>query len=525
MGWKKAKMKDHILSIDHGTQSVRAMLFDLHGNLVSKVKVPLDPYVSPMPGWAEQSPDYYWDNLCAACQQLWQETRVPKEAVAGAVLTTMRNTLINVDHRGKPLRPAIVWLDQRRTEGLAPLRGPWGLAFWLTGLSDTVAHFRAEAECNWLQRHQPRIWEQTFKYLFLSGYLTHRLTGRFVDSAACQVGYVPFDYKRLRWAHRSSWKWQAGPFVREKLVSLVELTDVLGEITPAASESTGIPAGLPLVATAADKACEVLGTGCLHPYTACLSYGTAATTSVTHERYMEVIPLVPPCPSAVRGAYSLEVPIPRGYWMISWFKQQFGHYERQLALERKVEPESLFDELVEQVPPGSMGLILQPYWSPGIRVPGPEAKGAMIGFGDIHTRAHVYRAIIEGLAYALREGAERIARRSKVPITEIRVAGGGSQSRATMQITADVFGLPALRPHMYEASGLGAAIDAAVGLGLHSGFEAAVREMTRVGDVFEPNPRTHEVYDELYRRVYKRMYQKLQPLYQEIREITGYPAW
>jgi sugar (pentulose or hexulose) kinase len=172
-----------------------------------------------------------------------------------------------------------------------------------------------------------------------------------------------------------------------------------------------------------------------------------------------------------------------------------------------------------------MGLVLQPYWSPGIKVPGPEAKGAMIGFGAVHTRAHVYRAIIEGLAYALREGSERIARRAKVPITEIRVAGGGSQSRAAMQITADVFGLPAYRPHIYEASGLGAAIDAAVGLKLHSDFESAVREMTRVGDVFEPNPRTHEIYDALYHRVYKRMYSKLRPLYQEIRDITGYPAW
>jgi sugar (pentulose or hexulose) kinase len=210
--------------------------------------------------------------------------------------------------------------------------------------------------------------------------------------------------------------------------------------------------------------------------------------------------------------------------MVSWFKREFGLRERQRALELDTEPEFLFDELIDRVPPGSMGLILQPYWSPGIKVPGPEAKGSMIGFGAVHTRAHIYRAIIEGLAYALREGAERTVRRSKVPITEIRVAGGGSQSHAAMQITADIFGLPASRPHTYEASGLGAAIDAAVGLGLHPDFDAAVREMTRIGDVFEPNPRTREIYDELYHRVYKRMYPRLRSLYQEIRDITGYPA-
>jgi sugar (pentulose or hexulose) kinase len=255
-----------------------------------------------------------------------------------------------------------------------------------------------------------------------------------------------------------------------------------------------------------------------------LSYGTTATINTTHTEYVEVIPLIPPYPAAVPGAYSLELQIYRGYWMVNWFKQEFGLREQLVAEKRGIEPEELFDELVDQVPPGSMGLTLQPYWSPGLKVPGPEAKGAVIGFGDVHTRAHIYRAILEGLAYALREGAERTARRSKVPITELRVAGGGSQSDAAMQLTADVFSLSTARPHVYEASGLGAAIDAAVGLGLHPDFETAVREMTRLGDVFEPNPHTHEIYDALYRRVYKRMYKQLRPLYEEIREITGYPS-
>jgi len=128
-------------------------------------------------------------------------------------------------------------------------------------------------------------------------------------------------------------------------------------------------------------------------------------------------------------------------------------------------------------------------------------------------------AILEGLAYALREGAERTTKRSGVRPTELRVAGGGSQSKAAMQITADIFGLPAARPHVYEASGLGAAIDAAVGVGLHPNFETAVAEMTRIGDVFEPNAKAQAVYDELYKEVYLKMYSKLRPLYQAMQEI------
>jgi len=170
-----------------------------------------------------------------------------------------------------------------------------------------------------------------------------------------------------------------------------------------------------------------------------------------------------------------------------------------------------------------MGLTLQPYWSPGVKMPGPEAKGAVIGFGDVHTRGHLYRSILEGLAYGLREGAERTARRSKVPMTALRIAGGGSQSDAAMQLTADIFGLPAARPHIYEASGLGAAINVAVALGLHGDFPAAVAAMTRTGRTFEPIAENHRLYDQLYREVYLKMYDRLKPLYRKIRDITGYP--
>ena len=156
-------------------------------------------------------------------------------------------------------------------------------------------------------------------------------------------------------------------------------------------------------------------------------------------------------------------------------------------------------------------------------MPGPEAKGAVIGFGDIHQRAHLYRAIQEGLAYALRDGAERTEKRSHIKIKEIRVAGGGSQSDVAMQLTADIFGLPAVKPHVYEASGLGAAIDGAVGLKLYPDFDSAVKGMTRIGKTYEPDSKAHAIYDELYTKVYSKMYSRLKPLYEDIRRITGYP--
>lgn len=516
--------QDILLAIDNGTQSVRALLFDLRGRLLAYTQVPIEPYYSSQPGYAEQDPELYWQTIAQACQQLWQKTDIPRSAIAGVGLTTQRSTVINVDKEGNALRPAIVWLDQRRMEGLKPVGGLWGLAFALTGMRETVAHLQAEAEANWLMHHQPDIWRQTYKFVFLSGYLTHKLTGRFVDSVGCQVGYFPFDYKKKAWASDWDWKWQAVPIEKEKLVELVLPGQLLGHITRQASEITGIPEGLPLIAAASDKACEVIGSGAYLPHVAALSYGTTATINTTHIRYIEPIPLIPPYPSAVPDAYSLEIQVYRGFWMVSWFKREFGLREQQLAAEQGIAPESLFDTLVNTVPPGSMGLTLQPYWSPGIKVPGPEAKGAIIGWGDVHTRGHLYRAILEGLAYALREGKERSEKRSGVPITALRVAGGGSQSDAAMQITADVFGLPTTRPHLYEASGLGAAINVAVGLGLHPDFMTAIGEMTHAGATFEPNPQHHRLYNELYHGVYKKLYSRLKPLYETIRDVTGYPA-
>ncbi len=512
-----------ILAIDNGTQSVRALLFDTHGNLVGKGKQEIDPYFSEQPGWAEQHPEYFWESLGVACDKLWQSTDASPDHVAGIAVTTQRGTVINVDRDGKPLRPAIIWLDQRHARVDGPVKGPWGWLFKLARLEDTIARFREKTQANWIVQNQPEIWGKTHKFLLLSGYLNFRLTGHYRDSTGSQVGYLPFDYKKHRWAGKHDFKWQTMPVTPDQLPELVAPGDRIGELLPEAARQLGVPEGLPVIAAASDKACEILGSGGLSPDVGCMSYGTTATINTTSPEYVEPVRLMPPYPAALPGHYSTEVMIYRGYWMVSWFKREFGLREQKIAEELDIQPEVLFDELIRDVPPGSMGLMLQPYWSPGVRQPGPEAKGAIIGFGDVHTRAHVYRATLEGLAYALREGKERIEKRSGVPIRKLRVAGGGSQSDAAMQLTADIFGLPAERPHTYETSGLGAAIDAAVGLGLHPDFASAVSAMTRVGDCFEPDPTAHALYNRLYSEVYLDMYPRLQPIYRKIRDITGYP--
>lgn len=516
--------KDLLLAIDQGTQSVRAMLFDTRGEMMAREQVHIEPYHARRPGQAEQDCDYFWDNLCRACRALAQGHPELMERVAAAALTTQRASVVCLDAQRRPLRPVVIWLDQRRTRSYPTL------PFWLDwpirllGQGETMRQFQSGAECNWIAATEPEVWSRTRHFLLLSGWLTFKLTGEMRDAVPSQVGYLPFDFKRQQWAGRHDLKWKALRVRREQLCELVPAGRALGRISGEAAAQTGLPEGLTLYAAGADKACEVLGAGAMTPEIGHLSYGTTATFNTCNRRYVEPISFVPPYPAAVPDYYNSEIIVQRGYWMVNWFKREFARQEVLEAEKQGVAPEALFDDLLRQSPAGAMGLTLQPFWNPGVRIPGPEAKGAIIGFGDVHTRAHLYRAIIEGIAYALREGKERLEKRNSLGVESLRVSGGGSRSDEVMQITADIFGLPAERPHTFEASGLGAAINAAVGAGLHPDYATALAAMTRPGRRFQPDPARARLYDQLYRRVYSRLYGRLAPLYQSIRHITGYPA-
>ncbi|CAM5183853.1 FGGY-family carbohydrate kinase [Alishewanella longhuensis] len=512
----------YVLSIDFGTQSVRAIIIDDSGTIIAKGQQRLPAYYSAEPGYAELPAEAYWQALTQACTSLWQQSPIAADAISAVTLTTQRGTVFCLDKHKKPLRPAIIWLDQREATVLPGL-GSWRHLFRVVGVTAIVERFQRRAPSNWLAEYEPQRWRDTAHYMLLSGYLTLQLTGELVDCSAAQVGYLPFDFQQQRWASKVSWKSQALSLTPTQLLPLKPPGAELGKITAQAALALGLPAGLPLIAAGSDKACEVLGCGGLTPQTGCISYGTTATISTANRRYIEPSPWLPAYPAAQPGFYNSEVMIYRGFWLVTWFKEQFGLQEQQEAALLGIAPEQLFDELLKAVPPGSMGLMLQPYWSPGIRQPGPEAKGAMIGFGDVHQRAHVYRALIEGLAYALQEGRQRLERRNGVKMQCLRVSGGGSQSAQILQLTANVFNLPVERPHTSETSALGAAISAMVGLGRFANYAEALAAMSHLGERFLPEPAVAAQYQRLYREVYLKMYRQLKPLYQKIREITGYP--
>ena len=418
----------------------------------------------------------------------------------------------------------MVWLDQRKAKPVYKPGFGMKLVIWFIGIGDSIKKAQHDGKCNWIRQNQPEIWEKTHKILQVSGFLNYRLTGEFKDSVASQIGHIPFDYKKQKWGNPKNlltFPAKLYPIEKEKLPELVNPGEIMGTISKKVSETTGLPENLPVVACGSDKGCETLGMGVLTNATASLSFGTTATIQTTSKKYLEPIPFMPSYPAVYPGFFNPEVEIFRGFWMISWFKNEFAHNEIQMAAERGITAEEVLNELLCQSPPGSMGLMVQPYWSPGLSQ--PAAKGAMIGFGDVHKKPHIYRAVIEGLVYALKEGKEKIEKVSKSKIHRLAVSGGASQSDEICQIAADIFNLPVVRGETSETSGLGAAVLTAFGTGNFNSLEEAVHKMVRFQKELHPNKNHVKIYDQLYKKVYKKMYKKLEPFYHEIRDITGYP--
>lgn len=510
-----------ILSIDCGTQSLRALVFDSAGSLLDKKKVEYEPYIKGDPGRAEQDPLVYWRALTEACRDLATQRPELMRRVAGVGLTSQRATTICLDEHGKPLRPAILWLDVRKARPPYHPGLPMRAALGVIGMYEALMMTQEEAKCNWLMQNEPEIWARTHKYVLVSGYLTHRLCGRFSDSIASLIGHLPFDYKKQVWCRPGQRNARMFPVPLEKLPDIVEPGAELGSITAEAHKATGIPLGVPVVAAGSDKGCETIGMGVIDPTRASLSFGTTATIQTTSTRYTEPLTFMPAYPAPIPGHFNPEVEIFRGYWMITWFKNQFAYEEVREASERGIAPEAMLDELLKRTPAGAHGLVMQPYWTPMVKM--PSAKGAIIGFGDVHDRAHLYRSIIEGLAFGLKDGQRAIEKASNIKITELAVSGGASQSDEICRISADIFNLPLVRGETYETSGLGAAMVVAAGLGMYPSVKAAVKAMSRRARVFEPNPGRAALYERLYSKVYRKMYSALSPLYEQIRTITNYP--
>ena len=509
-----------ILTFDIGTQSLRALLVTPEGTFTDKEQLTYEtPYISKAPGWAEQAPGFYYEKLAEASRALLARNPDAVNRIGAVTVTCIRDTVVCLDKNREPLRDIILWLDSRK----AKFGQPYGLAkkalFAAIGMGDSIKKLYKATPANWLMQNEPDTWAKLDKYVMLPTYINYLLTGELKDSAANMIGHIPFDYKNRRWTGEKGLTRFVCDVPEEKLCALVDSGDTVGRITEKASAETGIPAGLPLIASGSDKGCETLGLSVVNEHKAAVSFGTTATLQMAVRDYFEPQPFMPAYPAVPNDMFNPEFEIYRGFWLISWFVKEFGAAETAAAAAEGVWPEKLLDEKITQIPPGSEGLLLQPFWTPGIT--NPNARGAIVGFADHHTRHHLYRAIIEGILLELYHGLSTMEKRSKQTVRALYAGGGGARSDVVCQIAADLFGLPVSRIQTHEASAIGAAMVAFVATGVFPDYDEAISHMVQMKDTFAPDPENHEIYMDYYRAAYAKLPDRLRPVEKALAAIRN----
>lgn len=512
-------MNDHLLVIDIGTQSLRTSIVNKKGEILHFEKeIYEEPYVSPQTGFAEQRIDYYIERLCATTKRIRETDPELFDTVSGMVIDDFRDSSIILDKDKKPIRNAILWLDQRVTQlNGKNFRLYERILFNLIGMGDTVKYNAERTATWWLMENEPENWKKMAYYAPVGAYFNKEVTGNLVVSSADCIGHYPVDFKHGKWFPSIHPKINVFGIPMKALVPLQKVGTVLGYVTEEFSKKSGIPQGIPLYASGSDKACETLGNGCTNKTQASISLGTACSIDVVDSKYSEPETFLPSYQAPYPGAYDLEVQIYRGLWMVRWFGEQFGQLDKMESEKEGIRLEEYLDKKIENIPTGSDGLVLQPYWGPGLKR--PNGKGAVVGFSATHTRYHFYKAILEGICFALREGLDEIVRKTHRVPDYIVVSGGGSGAKVLLQMIADVFNIEVHQSSEKESATLGAAISGFLANGTYKTPEEAVKNMVKPGIVFKPNIKNAKIYDRIYKKVYLKMYPSLAKIDKDIKDF------
>lgn len=471
--------KKYIIGVDGGSQSSKVIIFDLEGNIVCEGKQNLKPMSLPEPGIVEHPDDDLWDSIVAASKKAMENFTGKKEDIIGLGLCTIRFCRVLLKEDGTLAQPAMSWMDSR--------------------VSRPYEHVN------------PLV-----KYVTTtSGYITHRFTGRFNDTAANYQGQWPMD--------TDTWQWSEDPQVmkdlnipRDMLFNLQMPGTILGNVTEKVAEITGIPAGVPVVATANDKAVEALGAGLLDENTGLISLGTYIASMVNgHDNPKGTVNFWTNF-ACMPDTYLYESNgIRRGMWTVSWFKDILGEEFALKAAAEGISAEQSLDIEAQKVPAGSDGLMTVLDWlAPSDK---PFKKGLMIGFDGRHTRAHMYRSILEAIALTMKNRVDEMCEELNIKLDNLIISGGGSNSELFMQIFSDIFGLPVSRNVVNGSASLGSAICVAVATGVYEDFETAIQRMVKIKDTFYPNSKNTELYkvinDEVYKHITKSTDEILQKSY------------
>ena len=488
--------KDLVIGIDSSTTATKAIAWTPDGDLVAEGRSLIDLH-NPAPLFYEQDARDWWRALCEALQRLGE--LVDLERTAAVAIANQRETWVAVDKEGEPLRPGMVWMDERGRPDVDLLERAIGRERLLEITGKIPGPLPCLYSIHWMKREEPDLYARTDRFLDVHGYLTHGLTGEYCTSWSSADPTALLDLESKRYAPEILvvLELDANRFARP-----CRPGSVLGEVHKVASEATGLPIGTPVVAGGGDGQAAGLGTGVLGPGRAYLNLGTASVSGVYGANYA-TDPAFRTMTSLTGEGYIFELCLITGTFLTNWMVEQLFEEDP------RTNPD-VYEQLEHQadgLPAGADGLMLMPYWG-GVMTPywDADARGILIGLSSEHGRGHVYRAMMEGIALDEAMGLQGIEAVTGERVDELLTIGGGSKSDLWCRIVASATRKPVKRLATAEATSLGAGVAAAVGAGWFEDAAAAARSMAgKVEDVIAPEPGEADRYAELL-DIYKRLY-------------------
>jgi sugar (pentulose or hexulose) kinase len=501
-----------ILGLDCSTSSCKAILWDAAGRPVASGVSPLS-METPSPGWHEQPAEAIWTAAAQAIRQA--AAQVEPGCIRALCIANQRETFVPVDEHSRPLTNAILWMDERAREFLPALEQDLAPLDFHATTGKRLSVNLSVAKIAWLKEHRPQVFASAARYLDVQAWLVHQLTGLFHTAWGSADPTGLFDLRTNSWS--SAILEQVG--IRpEQLPEPFPPGAILGTVTSRAAETCSLPVGLPVVAGTGDGQSGSLGVDITRPGLASLSLGTSlisgtySDSPITDDAFRTMTGGLP-------GSYILETVLLGGTYTLAWFLEKIA---AQPGMGR-TQLRDHYEQAAGEIPPGSQGLVVLPYWN-SVLGPywDPAASGAIIGWRGFHRREHLYRAILEGLAMEQRLYSEGVEKALGRPLESYIATGGGARSDLWCRIIADGTGKPVRRASTTEAAALGAGILAAAAAGLHPDVPTAAAAMTRLQPApFEPDPSRHAFYTRLFEQVYRPLFPALQPCLDRLAEHSG----
>ena len=497
-----------VISVDCSTSAAKAVVWDESGKAIAEGRKGFDVH-QPKSGWGEQDARDWWDAVTTAIAEATAKSLAP-ELIAAISITHQRETFVCLDKQDQPIRPAILWLDVRATEEV----DEYGTAdvHRITGkpVNPTPAWYKLL----WLAKHEPSTMERLHRVVDVAGFIIHRLTGEWATSwaSADPLGVLDlstFDYDDglLTTAGLS----------RDSLPRLAAPGDIVGQLTDTVADHLGLPRGLPVAAAAGDGQSAGLGCNVTKSGVAYLNLGTGFVFGTHAEEYSHAT-VYRTMARAVPRKWVLESFIGGGTYNINWFVEKLAGIDAK-SLGLGLSTEQLLNRAADTLPPGSEGLLCLPYWA-GAMTPywDGQARGAFVGLSGLHGKAHLYRAVLEGLALEQRLIIEGIEATTGQHISEIRALGGGSYSRVWCQILSDVLRRPIHLVNEQESTALGAGMLAAAAGGVHVDILSAAKNMSGVGHAYQANETKSDAYDDIF-DTYKDIYPSLKQTFSKLAKL------